>query len=473
MGRRSVTIKKLHENIVEVGHSLRAGEFNLNSHKGTILKVFVVNQHGKPLMPTTPRQARLLLSRGRAKIVGRKPFTIQLLHGSTGYTQGITLGIDAGYQRIGFSAVTAKEELIGGEVEMLNGQRARNEERAMYRRQRRNRLRYRKPHFDNRRKSKGGLAPSIQHKLDTHIRLIESLCNVMPVMYIIIETAAFDIQGIKNPDIEGVGYQSGEQAGFWNLREYILHRDHHRCQNPDCKGRSDVLQVHHLGYWKADSSDRPDNLIALCTKCHTSANHKPGKLLYGWQPKVKSYRPETFMSTVRWRLIKHFDAINAYGYQTKSARIALGLEKSHHNDAFVIACGTTQKRKASTAIKQRRRNNRNLEKFYDAKYIDIRTGEKASGQALGSGRRTRNKELSGENLRAYRGEKVSTGKRAIRRQRYALQPGDIVLHDGAKRVVNGTHCKGSRVLLYVDGKQKKSVGTKSVTLVKMQNGLVF
>lgn len=119
MGRPSVAIKKLHENIADVVHSLRAGEFNLNSHKGTIVKVFVLNKHGNPLMPTTPRNARLLLCSGKATIHSRKPFTIKLTHGATGYTQDITLGVDAGYQTIGFSAVTAKEELVGGEVEML------------------------------------------------------------------------------------------------------------------------------------------------------------------------------------------------------------------------------------------------------------------------------------------------------------------------------------------------------------------
>ena len=398
-------------------------------------------------MPTTYRKARLLIESGKAQRVSCKPDTIQLLYGSTGYTQDITLGIDAGYQTIGFSAVTDKEELIGGEVEMLKGQRERNEDRAMYRRQRRNRLRYRQPRFDNRRKPQGWLAPSIQHKLATHIRFIESQCKVMPITHIIIETANFDIQAIKNPDIEGMGYQTGDQAGFWNLREYILHRDRHTCQNPACKGRSAILQVHHLGYWKDDHSDRPGNLITLCTKCHTSANHKPGKLLHGWEPKVKSYRPETFMSTVRWRLINHFDAVNMYGYQTKSARIKMGLEKSHHNDAFVIACGTTQQRAQPTYIKQRRRNNRSLEKFYDAKYIDLRTGEKASGQELSSGRRTRNRNLDGEHLRPYRAHKVKSGRRSIRRQRYALQPGDIVLHEGAKRAVKGVHSYGKYVKL--------------------------
>ncbi len=447
------------------------------------MKVFVLNQDGKPIMPTTPRKARLLLRDGKATIDGCKPFTIQLNYPTPDTTQDITLGVDAGYETIGFSAVTDKEELIGGAVEMLKGQIERNRERAMYRRNRRNRKRYRRPAWRKSRRHKnfkkagdhnnGWLAPSTQHKLDTHTRLIESLCAVMPVTNIIIETANFDIQAIENPDIKGVGYQNGEQTGFWNLREYILHRDHHQCQNPDCKGRSDILQVHHLGYWRQDRSDRPGNLITLCTKCHTPANHQPDKLLYGWQPTVKRFRPATFMSTVRWRLINHFDALNTYGYITKSARIALGLEKSHHNDAFVIACGTTQQRADTTIVQQRRRNNRSLEKFYDAKYIDIRTGEKARGQELSSGRRTRNKNRSGANLRKYRGAKVSKGRRSIRRQRYRLQPGDIVLHEGVKRVVKGVCGRGKSLALRTDDKKTQYVPTKTATPVRMRNGLIF
>ncbi|MEQ8468734.1 RRXRR domain-containing protein, partial [Coleofasciculus sp. E1-EBD-02] len=73
-------------------------------------KVLVVNKHGRPLMPTTPRKARKLLESGRAKIYARRPFTIQLLYGCRGYTQPVTLGIDSGYQTVGYSAVTEKEE---------------------------------------------------------------------------------------------------------------------------------------------------------------------------------------------------------------------------------------------------------------------------------------------------------------------------------------------------------------------------
>ena len=106
------------------------------------MKVYVVNKHKRPLMPTTPRKARILLKKGLAKIFYREPFTIQMIYGTSGYTQPASLGIDSGYSHIGLSAVNGKEELLGGEVKLLEGMSERLSERARYRRIRRNRLRY-------------------------------------------------------------------------------------------------------------------------------------------------------------------------------------------------------------------------------------------------------------------------------------------------------------------------------------------
>ena len=71
------------------------------------------------------------------------------------------------------------------------------------------------------------------------------------------------------------------------------------------------------------------------------------------------------MTIIRWRLIDQLRAENekvshTYGYLTKSMRIALGLEKSHYNDAFVIAGGTTQERSVGYQITQMRKCNRKL-----------------------------------------------------------------------------------------------------------------
>ena len=74
--------------------------------------VYVLNCHGQPLMPCQPRKARLLLKAGKAKVVRMVPFTIQLLYGSSGYKQEISLGIDAGTQHIGVSATTEKARLV-------------------------------------------------------------------------------------------------------------------------------------------------------------------------------------------------------------------------------------------------------------------------------------------------------------------------------------------------------------------------
>ena len=81
------------------------GEENrFGNRKNTLLVVFVLNKNSKPLMPCKPAVARHLLKEGKAKVVRCNPFTIQLLYGSGTATQPITLGIDAGYSKIGFRA---------------------------------------------------------------------------------------------------------------------------------------------------------------------------------------------------------------------------------------------------------------------------------------------------------------------------------------------------------------------------------
>jgi hypothetical protein len=439
------------------------------------MKVLVINKHGQPLMPTTPRKARILLQKGIAKIVGRDPFTIQLIYGSSGYKQPISLGIDAGYKHVGFSAITEKEELIGGEVELLDGVSERITEKKKYRRTRRNRLRYRVKRFNNRNRPDGWLSPSIQHKLDAHLRLVGRIKFRLPVTNITVETAKFDIQKIKNPDIQGEQYQQGEQLGYRNITNYIRHRDGYKCQNPDCKNKQPVmvLQVHHLGYWKnpPDRSNRPSNLITLCDKCHSSPNHKKGKLLHGWKPKIKSFKAETFMSTIYRRIEEVLGATQAFGYETDFKREELGLAKSHHNDAFVIAGGTTQQRTEPLIIEQIRRHKRSIEQFYDAKYIDKRTGKKVSGSVLNSGRRTRNKNLNGENLRVHRGQKVSKGQRRIKKQRYRYNPNDYVQFEGKVYRVIGMQNLGTGVkIANYPGVANKVVNVNKVQPIKRRSG---
>ena len=78
--------------------------------------VFVLNMDEKSLMPCKPAKARHLLEMKKAKVVSNNPFTIQLMWRCEENVYPITLGIDAGYKHVGFSAVTEKKELISGEA---------------------------------------------------------------------------------------------------------------------------------------------------------------------------------------------------------------------------------------------------------------------------------------------------------------------------------------------------------------------
>ena len=208
--------------------------------------VYVVNKNGKPLMPTSPAKARRLLKAGKAKVIKRTPFTIQLIYGSTGYKQPITLGVDTGYKHVGLSAVSDNKELLSSEVKLRTDIVKLLSERKMYRRNRRNRLWYREARFLNRTGSKkqGWISPSIQHRLDSHIKAINFVQSILPITEITVEAAAFDIQKIKNQNIQGTSYQNGVQKDFWNVREYVLYRDGHICQH--CGKSNTILNVHHI-----------------------------------------------------------------------------------------------------------------------------------------------------------------------------------------------------------------------------------
>ncbi|HEY6542432.1 MAG TPA: RNA-guided endonuclease IscB [Ktedonobacteraceae bacterium] len=336
--------------------------------------VYILNCRGEPLMPCSPRKARLLLKEGKAKVTKMVPFTIRLLYGSTGYKQEVAVGIDAGTQHIGVSATTKQRVLFEAEVLPRTDMQELLATRRQFRRVRRGRkTRYRQMRFLNRRKEQGWLAPSVQHKVDAHIKAIRLVHQLLPVSRTTIEVAQFDLQKIRHPEIEGKQYQEGPQFGFWNVREYVLFRDLHCCQW--CRGKSNdpVLQVHHIESRKT-GGDSPDNLVTLCQTCHDQIHrtHQESKM----ERQSRGLRDATQMSVIRWRIYEqakaHFPHVYlTYGYITKRTRITNKLEKSHLIDA---RCISQHPQAASNGtwylIKRVRRNNRQLHK------VTIRKGGK-------------------------------------------------------------------------------------------------
>lgn len=321
-------------------------------------------------MPCKPRKARLLLKNKHAKILKYEPFTIQLLYGSSGYKQKVSLGIDAGSKHVGASATTKKQELYASQTELCGDMIVKllSARRELRRSRRSRKTRYRKPRFLNRvhSKHKGWLSPSIENKINTHIRIIDDVYKLLPIYNIIVETASFDIQKLKNKDISGKEYQEGEQLGFSNVREYVLSRDNHTCQCCHGKLKDNILQVHHIESRKT-GGNAPNNLITLCKTCHTKYHSGevslPNKIHRGIR-----FKDSTFMGIMRWtlyeRLKKLYKNVSmTYGYITKYKRIKYNIEKSHVADAFCIANNLNAKRLNYYYLqKQVRRHNRKLHK---------------------------------------------------------------------------------------------------------------
>ena len=399
-------------------------------------KVYVQDKNGKPLDPTNQARARKFLDKGRAKVVQRNPFTIKIIdrEKENSYTKDITLGIDAGYKEVGFSAVNENEELIGGVLKLRDDISKKLEQRANYRRNRRHRnTRYRKPRFDNRKKSKpkGWLAPSIRHKLESHIKLINRLKDILAITKVIIEVAKFDTQKMQNYEIEGIEYQQGKLQGYL-VRNYLLEKFNYQCVY--CGKEDTPFEVEHIIPKSRGGSDRVDNLTISCHDCNQKKGSQTAKE-FGY-PKVyqqakKSLKSTAFMNIVRWKMVNKLDCDYTFGHITKMNRINLNLEKTHFNDAFVITGGNSQKRANPIEVNINSRNNRSLQ----------------------------------INRKTY--------GRSVRTQKYPLSPNDLVKYEGEVCEVKGMFNYGTWVRMKDSEGNTVNSNVKDVELIKYSKGLSF
>ena len=319
--------------------------------------VYVLNMKGSPLMSTSPVRAKKLLRSGEAKVVKLSPFTIQMRFLMGGSKQEIILGIDSGYKNIGYSCKTSKKELFADVVILDTKTKERLAERKSLRRNRRSKLWYREPRFNNRKKGSNWLPPSVKRNYDAHITMVHLIEKLLPITKTIVEKGNFDIQKLDNPEIQGKEYQQGNSYGFQNVKAFIICREKGNCQFCGKEKGNDVFQLHHID-GRQTGSNSPDNLALLHSKCHVNM-HK--KHLEKTLKKNKSYKEATFMNIVKDKFQKDLGCETTYGYITYAKRMALGLPKTHYNDAFVIAGGTNQIRAIPMSVVQKRKNNRSIQ----------------------------------------------------------------------------------------------------------------
>lgn len=308
------------------------------------MRVFVINKHGRSLMPCRPRIARLLLRDGCAKVVRRDPFTIKLLIGVPGYKQELVLGIDPGTKYIGSAVRDAKNRILYlSEIHQRTDIKSKMDQRRMYRRTRRARkTRYRPPRFLNRSAStkKDRYPPSQESRYRAVTKEIEFVCKMIPISKIYIEMAKFDVSAMTNPAVLNYHwlYQKGPKFGYYNTVAFVLSRDGYTCQICKGKKKDPKLHAHHIIYRSRGGSNKQDNLLTLCKTCHDQIHAGTVKLTAKQLSAVKkSLKDATQMNVLCSMIQKRFSIdtfISTLGAIAKAVRQHFGYPKEHYYDAF-------------------------------------------------------------------------------------------------------------------------------------------
>lgn len=245
--------------------------------------VFVLDRQKHPLMPTTPKRARLLLARGRAVVHRIHPFVIRLKdrRAENSALQDIALKIDPGSKTTGI-ALARIEQCDSGEVHHAvylseishRGEQVHSNKftQAQARRRRRSaNLRYRPPRFLNRGIREGWLSPSLLSRVLNVVTWTARLTRWSPVRRLEVERVRFDTQLLQNPEIEGTEYQHGTLAG-WEARTYLLLKYEYRCVY--CSKTDVPFEVDHIRPRSRGGSHRISNLCLACHACNQAKGEK-------------------------------------------------------------------------------------------------------------------------------------------------------------------------------------------------------
>ncbi|EFH80541.1 RNA-guided endonuclease IscB [Ktedonobacter racemifer] len=315
--------------------------------------VFVLDRHKKPLMPCTPRRARLLLARKRAVVHRLSPFTIRLKDRSVQQStlQPVALKIDPGAKTTGL-ALARVEETSEGEVHHAlhlaelshRGEEVRDQlrKRAGYRRRRRStNLRYRPARFLNRRRAPGWLPPSLRSRIDNVLSWGRRYQRWVPLVRIAVERVKFDTQLLQQPEISGVEYQRGELAG-WEVRAYLLEKFGRRCVY--C-GRTDTpFELDHIQPRSRGGSNRVSNLALSCHTCNAAKGERTAAE-FG-HPEVAAQAKQPLRDTAavnatRYALCDELRTLDLplttwSGGRTRWNRARFSIPKTHALDALCV-----------------------------------------------------------------------------------------------------------------------------------------
>ncbi len=315
--------------------------------------VFVLDKHKQPLMPCTPKKARLLLARGRAVVHRRSPFVIRLKDRrlEESVVQPLVLKIDPGSRTSGM-AVVRVEATPQGEVHHgvhLAEVRHRGEQvhaamgtRARARRRRRSaHLRYRPPRFANRTRPKGWLPPSLRSRIGNVLTWARRYGRWTPIARLEVEWVKFDLHRMQNPEIAGVEYQRGELAG-WELRAYLLEKFGHQCAY--CHVRDVPFELDHQVPRSRGGSNRASNVVLSCHNCNMAKGNQTAAEFGHPEVEAQAKTPlkdAAAVNATRYALVRALEALSLpigtwSGGRTRWNRDRLGIHKTHALDALCV-----------------------------------------------------------------------------------------------------------------------------------------
>jgi len=192
--------------------------------------------------------------------------------------------------------------------------------------------------------------------------------QILPISSQTLEEAKFDTQLFMNPNISKTDYQHGQMEGHENFKTFIRYRDKSTCA---ICGKKTKGEVHHIIPRSKGGTDRPENGVFLCEKCHRDLHQGKTSLPENLELAAKSskyLKAAAAMNTMSKRLIKRvreeFPDIPTYrtfGSITKARRNKYGIEKSHAADARMISGDPTSEPLGYVYyLRQFRRHNRQM-----------------------------------------------------------------------------------------------------------------
>jgi hypothetical protein len=235
----------------------------------------VISKDRKPLMPTSPRRAGVMLKSKRAIAFWKKGiFCIKLTYDIPDpKKQDIAIGIDPGSKKEAFTIKSESDTYLNVQVDAVQHVKDVVETRMMMRRGRRNRKTPCRKNKMNR--SRGSLPPSTKARWQWKLRIINQLIQIFPITDFVVEdVCAISKQGKKKWNISFSPLEVGKK---WFYEEVKKHGNLHLKKGFETaelrkslgliKSKSklsDVFEAHCidswvLANWYIGGHNKPDN----------------------------------------------------------------------------------------------------------------------------------------------------------------------------------------------------------------------